>query len=392
MVKQIKVSAGLAAARSADARSVRWIAASLACLAASCGGRVTDIVSAGQGGTSGGGAVESGGVTNAGGTTGTGGAAGTVSSAGGNAGAGGSGGAAVTYVGPVGTILVDAGAATCPEVPTEVAQSWIAFDSDRNGYNRDIYMVRGDGSQVRVLVATPGVDKEPAFAPDGKRLAYASDRLGTMQVHVVTIASGGDIVLTKRPEGADQPSWSRDGSFLVFHSGASVYRVDANGENERLIATGLSDFNAYEYPSLSKDGLEVVFDRNNEIDVVAIGGGPVRYIVQNWTTTIETPAVSEDGASIAFGVFCANVEQIAVVAFAGTTNPCDGTFVSPQAGGTARRPAWGPGKYLAYERGGGWQAPGPAAITIIAGPGSTPCDVVSDAWTNHNPSFGHPAL
>jgi dipeptidyl aminopeptidase/acylaminoacyl peptidase len=299
----------------------------------------------------------------------------------------GAGGSAGVPVSPVGT-TVDAGAPKCSGLPQEVAQGWIAFDSDRAGYNRDIYMVRGDGSEEKLLVASPGIDKDPAFSPSGKQLAYASDRSGTMQIHVLSFPSGDDVVITSRPDGADQPSWSRDALFIVFHSGASVYRIDMDGKNERLIATGINDLNAYQHPSVSKDGTQVVFDRFNLIGSAPIAGGQVRFVVTDGTTVIETPAVSEDGATVAFAELCDTVEQIALVPFAASTAPCSGTVVSPKSGGTARRPAWGPSKYLAYERGGGQNDPGPTRIAITAGAGSAPCDVVSDAHTSRNPSFG----
>jgi Tol biopolymer transport system component len=316
------------------------------------------------------------------GSTGDGGTSASTTGDGGALLTGGSGGAAGSAGGGSGLELLGS-PVRCAGLPAEVARAWIAFDSDRDGRGRSIYMVRADGSDLTRVTASPGFQREPAFSPDGKSLAYASDAAGTMQVHVLRFGSLADVSLTRRPDGADQPTWSRDGTFLAFHSGASVYRIDADGKNERLIATGTDDFNAYMHPSLSDDGQTVVFDRNNEIDAVPVGGGAVRYVVQNTTTTIETPAVRGD--TVAFAVYCAG-EQIALVPFAGSTQSCSGTFVT-RSQGTARRPAWGPKDYLAYELGEAYNAPALTKITIISGPGGTPCTVYGDTWDNRNPAF-----
>jgi hypothetical protein len=159
------------------------------------------------------------------------------------------------------------------------------------------------------------------------------------------------------------------------------------------VGTGLDTFNAYKYPSLSADGTEVLFDRNNEIDAIKVDGTAKRYVVQNWTTTEETPALSPDGTNAAYAVVCYTVEQIAVTPFAGyAPDPCKTEFVTPVSAGASRRPAWGPAGVIAFERalsssadGGG--SIGTTAIAISTAPGSDPCDIVGAPGNNRNPSW-----
>src|SRR5262249_19091066 len=154
--------------------------------------------------------------------------------------------------------------------------------------------------------------------------------------------------ITNRPEGADQSSVSRDGAWVAYHSGASVYVSHLDGSGEQLVATGLDNFNAFFWPHFSADGRELVFDRNNEIDAAKIVGMVERQIVQNWTTTIKSPAVSPDGREVAYHVWC-EMPGVSVwtTPFSTKTDPCKGRRVSPVDHYAAQRPAWGTSTYLA---------------------------------------------
>jgi len=54
---------------------------------------------------------------------------------------------------------------------------WIAFVSDRDG-NSEIYVMDLNGSNVTRLTNNPASDQDPAFSPDGRWLVFASDRVG----------------------------------------------------------------------------------------------------------------------------------------------------------------------------------------------------------------------
>jgi len=270
-----------------------------------------------------------------------------------------------------------------PNVPEDLSNRWLAFDSDRGSFNRDIYLVRGDGTHLTRLTTEPSFERDPAFSHDGAVLAFASDRSGSMQIYAMNLACGAVKQLTFLAAGADQPSWSADDSMLIFHSGPSVYVMAADGSNPYVLATGLDDFNAYKYPSFSADGTEAMFSRNNEIDAYMIDGGTQRYVVQNWTTTEETPALSPDGRLVAYAVGCDVQEVIAVTPFSGYAyDPCKTQRVTPQSAGPTRRPAWAGNTALAFERG----AP-TAVISISTAPGSQPIDIVGPPGDHRDPNW-----
>jgi len=53
----------------------------------------------------------------------------------------------------------------------------VAFESTRDG-NNEIYVAAPDGTNQRRLTTNPALDESPAVSPDGRRIAFASDRNG----------------------------------------------------------------------------------------------------------------------------------------------------------------------------------------------------------------------
>jgi len=104
-----------------------------------------------------------------------------------------------------------------PTIDTDPAWSpdgaRIAFSSDRNG-NHDIYVMSADGSGVTRVTTNPTLDRYPAWSPDGSRLAFSSSqcddpsRSGYCNPVVFVVGPTGP------PVGVgpgDDPAWSPDG-------------------------------------------------------------------------------------------------------------------------------------------------------------------------------------
>ena len=91
--------------------------------------------------------------------------------------------------------------------PFDNAPAWspdgrqIAFESDRGG-GLDIYVMNADGSAVKRLTNDPATDSEPAWSLDGKSIAFWSTRDGNAEIYV-TNANGRHQVNLTRHSGDD---------------------------------------------------------------------------------------------------------------------------------------------------------------------------------------------
>jgi len=85
------------------------------------------------------------------------------------------------------------------------------------------------GTPKRLIFSTR-LDHTPRYSPDGKRIAFASDRSGTDEIWVCDNTGSDAVQLTSfgGPYTAD-PVWSADGKWIVFQSGSDLYRVSAEG-------------------------------------------------------------------------------------------------------------------------------------------------------------------
>ncbi|MEP6745166.1 MAG: hypothetical protein ABJB33_06680, partial [Gemmatimonadota bacterium] len=93
----------------------------------------------------------------------------------------------------------------------------IAFNSDRGGDMNIWIHSLADGTD-RQLTRGPGGDYQPRWSPDGKRIAFFSARAGNADIWSVDVDSGTPVQLTTSAWLDINPSWSPDGSLIAFHS------------------------------------------------------------------------------------------------------------------------------------------------------------------------------
>lgn len=158
----------------------------------------------------------------------------------------------------------------------------IAFASTRDG-NTDIYVMNADGSGVTRLTDDRGDDTDPTWSPDGGRIAFVSDRAGSAsdigespdEIFVMNADGSGQERLTSNRLLDDDPAFSPDGTTIAFvhqsgQAGMDIWAISASGGKPwRLTFAGGDD----EQPNWSPDGTRIAFSSQRDGGVGQRGGG-----------------------------------------------------------------------------------------------------------------------
>ena len=203
-----------------------------------------------------------------------------------------------------------------------------------DGYRDALWLVATDGGEApRQLTLGAKHDRHPRFSPDGRTLAFISDRRSLVepeafvpipvgaskiepkpredvnQIHLLPLAGGEARRLTDLPRGADAFEWSPDGSRLVVVS-ASHAATRAEDDRVRGIdrragwgtPTGtppLSDYRFIDRLEYMLNGVGFTYDRIGHLWLVDASTGEASRLTDG-PVADEAPAWSPDGRRIAF--------------------------------------------------------------------------------------------
>jgi dipeptidyl aminopeptidase/acylaminoacyl peptidase len=226
---------------------------------------------------------------------------------------------------------------------------------DENAFETEIWLADAEGGEPRRLTNAKKSSDAPAFSPDGKRLAFASDRGDKRQLYLIDPRGGEAELLTSAEEGVQDFAWSKDGQRIAFKAQdpksdalkerekkqgeyevvgedrrmAHLHVIDVATKKARRLTDGAFSVFGFDW---SPDGSEIVFDHatsqdpgdggSADLSIVEVETGKLRPLVtQPGPDT--NPRFSPDGTQVAFESAMARARfyytngQIAVVPRAG---------------------------------------------------------------------------
>ena len=190
--------------------------------------------------------------------------------------------------------------------------------------------------------STPGDVQTPAWSPDGRKLAFVSQRDGNSEIYVMNADGSAQENLTRQPASDSHPSWSPDGRKLVFVSrrdgNSEIYVMNADGSGLRnLTRTPSDDLD----PAWSPDGRAIAFVQKKcmprprdprcatayetYLYVVNADGSGLRRLTTR-RAHLFNPSWSADGKTIRYGRYLVNADG------SGQTASCLGTSRSQERG------------------------------------------------------------
>ena len=183
------------------------------------------------------------------------------------------------------------------------------IDERKHAYRSAIWVIPATGGEAKCFTSATANAHTPAWSPDGRWLAFVSDRegeplgkdasreqknsKGKPQIWLMPGDGGEAHQLTWMPHGVSQPHWSPDSQYILFS--ATVAPLDEETEDGKA----LPKVRVIDRLFYKLDGVGFIHDRRQHIFLVkAAGGEPQQLTSGDWDD--RDPAWSPDGSHIAF--------------------------------------------------------------------------------------------
>ncbi|MCA0133796.1 S41 family peptidase [Winogradskyella alexanderae] len=161
-------------------------------------------------------------------------------------------------------------------------------------YGSDVWIVDKTGGLAKRITSTPAIEYQPYFSPDGKWIAFSSNRSGRPNAYIVSIEGGTPKQLTWHPSGSAVRGWTPDGKSLLIASARDtapspyerLYTISVEGGLPKLISSQWGYDGDY-----SPDGTQMIIDKMDRWDAewrAYRGGQNTPLILMDLDTQNET--------------------------------------------------------------------------------------------------------
>lgn len=144
----------------------------------------------------------------------------------------------------------------------------IAFSGSHSGLTSIFTVNSVDGGDRKAFISGSGLEVEPAYSPDGSRVAFVSGRFGNPHLFIRDLRLNSDTRITFAGWYNSSPSWRRDGRKLAFAGydreidRYDIFIVNPDGRQMERLTLDQGD---NEKPSWSPDGRFIVFQSNRSL-------------------------------------------------------------------------------------------------------------------------------
>ena len=172
------------------------------------------------------------------------------------------------------------------------------------GLRGDIFLLPATGGEAKRLTDSPARDYDFTWSPDGRYLAFVSDRDANTDLYLLEVATGATRRLTSDPAPETSPQFSPDGRYLAFLRGAGgrmLVVMPVGGGPERVVV----DSGFIGSPNWSPDGKWLAYTRRalsaaTNVYVRRVDGSGDEINISRWTGVNSNPVWSADGKRLLF--------------------------------------------------------------------------------------------
>jgi Tol biopolymer transport system component len=224
-----------------------------------------------------------------------------------------------------------------------------------------IYVMNPDGSNQTRLTDGSSYNADPAWSPDGAKIALSSNRDGKVSIYSMDSDGGNVIRLTNNASAIEsQPNWSPDGTRIAFTSNRDgnleIYVMSSDGSNQTRLTNQPADDG---YPAWSPDGAKIAFasKRDGDFDIYLMNAdGTDQVHLAGDAGDDLSPTWSPDGSQIAYSGH--DIESFVIFSidfgtYISIVSAADGSLIAFPAASSDftnnSSPAWSPdGRKIAY--------------------------------------------
>jgi len=120
----------------------------------------------------------------------------------------------------------------------------IAFRSNRDNNNLEIYTMNVDGTNQIRLTNAAGADSHPSWSPDGTKIAFTSQRDGNDEIFVMNSDGTNQQNLSQNPFPDEFPTWSPDGTKIAYNGNVGgprqIFVMNPDGSGQTQLTSFIS--------------------------------------------------------------------------------------------------------------------------------------------------------